>query len=419
VRTLCIVLSVVALADGPSPRIDRMNRWVEAVLAHRPGEFDSAITFVTGMRVPEVQTLSVDAKTLVILMRNSRATIFYINQGKRQVKIDYGLSDVDALRALARRVSPNPQNDGVKTAEINRFLRRAALLEGDVAMLNLVEQVPLSAAPKGPSFRFRVHVNDGQTISINQAPVHWELARAMLDLIAPNPARDEMVRAWYIATAAAVEDREEHDTDHLNRALELFPDDPTILFFNGCLHEGYASDRLQTAIKSMKLPTGMSIDIGSAHTELALAQGFLKKAVAEDPGFAEARLHFGHVLGSLGRHQEAAAELRQALESLDDDANRYYASMFLGKEEEALGRLDAARAAYEAARELFPGAQSPRLALSQLAWRQGDRSNAIAAARDAFTGDADPWWTYAFAHARHSNELLEELRRPFLSEPPR
>jgi tetratricopeptide (TPR) repeat protein len=148
-----------------------------------------------------------------------------------------------------------------------------------------------------------------------------------------------------------------------------------------------------------------------------LAQGFLKKAVAADPNAAEARLHFGRVLGLLGRHQEAAAELSQALDAIDDPANEYYASLFLGREEEALGRYDAARRAYERAASLYPGAQSPHLALSQLAWHGADRGGALKALREALAAtDDDPWWTYAVVHARQADALLEELRRPFLED---
>ena len=49
----------------------------------------------------------------------------------------------------------------------------------------------------------------------------------------------------------------------------------------------------------------------------------------------------------------------------------YYGNMFLGAEADALGLTDEARQAYERAGELYPLAQSPRLALSALAARSG------------------------------------------------
>ena len=51
---------------------------------------------------------------------------------------------------------------------------------------------------------------------------------------------------------------------------------------------------------------------------------------------------------------------------------RYHGSLFTGDAAEALGHMDEARAAYERAAVLYPMAHSPRLALSQMAAREGD-----------------------------------------------
>ena len=98
-------------------------------------------------------------------------------------------------------------------------------------------------------------------------------------------------------------------------------------------------------------------------------------------------------------------------------------SCFSAAEEEALGNRDAARAAYEQAAELFPKAQSPLLALSQLARRYGDRPAALRAMERLFTlpdedrnEHDDPWWWYYVAQARDADDLLEAMRQPFLSE---
>jgi Flp pilus assembly protein TadD len=116
------------------------------------------------------------------------------------------------------------------------------------------------------------------------------------------------------------------------------------------------------------------------------------------------------------RHEEAARELRSVLPLLTRDVDRYYAQLFLGADENALGRLDAARSAYQQAASLFPRAQSPWLALSQLAWQQGDS----VAARTAFLALADlpssaaerddPWWDYDIAPAADAEQLLNNVR---------
>src|SRR5207247_9478776 len=118
------------------------------------------------------------------------------------------------------------------------------------------------------------------------------------------------------------------------------------------------------------------------------------------PDHVEARLRHGRVLGGLGRHADAAAELRQAIASADDSLLRYYADLFLGAAEEELGHRDAARLAYEQAAALYPDAQSPLVALSRLARRYGDRPGALHAIQRvcALSADAharhDPGWTY-------------------------
>ena len=171
---------------------------------------------------------------------------------------------------------------------------------------------------------------------------------------------------------------------------------------------------MQTAV----LPTGFSIDVDSARLELRRAESFFRGALSRDPAHAEARLRLGRALGQLDRHADAASELRAASESLADAQQRYYSDLFLGAEEEALGRFEAARAAYGRARQGYPRAQSPYLALSQLARRMGDRAGALRATQEMFdlsTDPArnDPWWSYFVVGARNAEDWLDELRRPF------
>jgi tetratricopeptide (TPR) repeat protein len=138
----------------------------------------------------------------------------------------------------------------------------------------------------------------------------------------------------------------------------------------------------------------------------------------------EAHLRLGRVLGLLGRHAEALAELRQAEPLLTGDELQYYAALFAGAEEEALDRLDAARERYQRASSLFPLAQSPFLALSELAHRRGDRAGAAAAMQKVFELPAaldgerdDPWWRYHIVQARNAEELLDAVVAPFRRGP--
>jgi len=286
------------------------------------------------------------------------------------------------------------------------------------------EPIATSTAP-GPD-RFRMNLADGLGTAFRQVGVHWELARMLLDSVKPRgaervaPGRDDMVRDWYRATAAWMQDRQDHDTDHLDRAREIFSTDAIILFLSGSQAEAYAAPHIQSAVRSAVVPSGAKFSIGSDREELHRAEGFYRRALAADPGFPELRLRLGHVLLLLEHHADAARHLRDALEVEDLPLLRYYGELFLGAAEERLGHADAARQAYCEAAALYPNAQSPHLAMSALARRLGDRPTALREMRTVFdlqqtdTPPDDPWWTYYKAQARNADDLLAALWQPFL-----
>jgi hypothetical protein len=104
-----------------------------------------------------------------------------------------------------------------------------------------------------------------------------------------------------------------------------------------------------------------------------------------------------------------------------DPLLQYYAELFLGREADAAGRRDEAIAAYERALVRYPRAQSPRLALSELATRRGDRSAAAATARMVMESPpdqwADPWWSYNASAGRSAAQRLRELLSLFATAP--
>jgi tetratricopeptide (TPR) repeat protein len=231
-----------------------------------------------------------------------------------------------------------------------------------------------------------------------------------------------MVRQWYRATAAWMQHAAEHETLHLDRGRDLFPSDADLAFLAACEHETFASPAIQIAMRTTTAPVGFSFAIGTDRTELKEAETLFRSALALRPEFPEARLRLGRVLGLLGRHEEAAKELAQAREAMDDALLQYFAALFLGAEDEALGRYDSAREAYERAAAIEPMAQSPWLALSQLARRRGDRASALRALQQMFDLPSteperdDPWWQYHVVQARDAADLLDAVRRPFLPE---
>ena len=460
VSSVSVVGQIQSRTEPVAPdRLVRLERWLKAVDQHTPGERDDALAKVGSWNTGELRNLWIDANILVKLMRNLKAARFEVQpEGQRAPSnIGYTTSQIRRLRALACAAAgvlvSNPvcnamsaANDvdaelqrlslhaggGTLDGDANYILRRGAILHADVAMLNPPAPVdsvpaPLSVGPQ----RVRIEMSDGRQTDIRMSAIHWEIAEMVLDHVKPPgadkpaPGRDDMVRQWYRATAAWMQLHEEHDTLHLDRARRIFPADADILFLSGCQHEVYARPAIQSVLRSAVLPSGFSADFESSHAELRRAEGFLRQAVALKPEIGEAHLRLGRVLGLLGHHAEAVDELRHALTRLDDDQLRYDGELFLGAEEEALGRFDAAREAYQRAAALYPGAQSPHLALSQLAHRNGDRAGALRAIERVFAlsrddpGRDDPWWTYHKAQARDADALLEALRSPFVTAAPR
>ena len=435
-------------------RLERFTEWITAVHDHEPGEDDAALERVASWSGDELRGLWADAQFLAALMRNLKLNHFEIPQRRETVAIVYKMVLLQRMRAMAcaaagrllsadcaaihaadslddqlREFAADAAADRARSGEDNYLLRRGAILHADAEMIaNPVLDAPASAAPRplpGPR-RIKADTSDGISINVHEVGVHWEIARTLLSLVVPKgldrpaPARDAMVRDWYRATAAWMQKAESHDTDHINRARELFPTDPDILFLSGTLHEVYASSEIQAAAHSVSMPAGFELDIGSARGELHQAEGFLRRALAQAPEMAEAHLRLGHVLALQGHDAEAVAELQQALTRLADEELEYDGELFIGAAYEALGRYDEAAAAYADAASRFPLAQSPLIALSQLARRRGDRTGALAAMARVFAlpmpedGDRqDPWWVYKTAQARNADDLLEALRSPF------
>ena len=455
------LIAVDAIGEG---RLERLEQWLKAVARHRPGEDDAPLQETAGWANADLKDLWVDANVLVQMTRSEALRSMTSRRGvdrfsvrgedqKAATAIRYTKTQMRRMTVLAcaagglllnppcmamdaandldddlRRIATLVRADRFRDGD-NYIVRRGAILHSDVAMLAPLTMKAAGDVRPGALQRLRMEISDGQEIDLHQSAVHWEVARMLLDLVVPKgdtrpaPGRDDMVRQWYRATASWMQLREDHDKLHLNRARQLFPSDPNILFLIATQRETYAGAPIQAAVRSAVLPTGVTMDVGSDRTELREAEVEFRQTLQIKPDDGEARLRYGHVLGALGKHAESAAALRRAVADLTDRQLLYYAELFLGAAEEALGNRDAARVSYERAAELFAKAQSPLLALSQLARRSGDRGGALRAIERLFTlpgedRDAhdDPWWSYYVAQARDADQLLDEMRRPFRTE---
>ena len=98
-----------------------------------------------------------------------------------------------------------------------------------------------------------------------------------------------------------------------------------------------------------------------------------------------------------------------------DDVVRYYGWMFHGAALTQAGLPEEALQAFRAAAALYPAAQSPQLAISQLAADSDDAALASAALERVFaaavdTRRDDPWWRYFRCSGRDD----EAARRRFV-----
>jgi tetratricopeptide (TPR) repeat protein len=170
------------------------------------------------------------------------------------------------------------------------------------------------------------------------------------------------------------------------RALARFPDEPRF-----ALAQAIAAD-----LRSVS--PGMPAAALTSRRNLESARA-LYEAIAGRPGIeAEVRIRLAFVLYRLGRHEEALARLtEQAPASIADAQLRYLHHLFRGHALVQLDRLDEAVAAYRAALEMLPPAQSARVALMTTLYRRGDRAEAEALAESVQSETAlytDPWWLY-------------------------
>ena len=334
---------------------DRFAQWLAAIEAHSPGDPGLVAVDVSTWSGPELEAVVAEAK------RHART-----------------VAKTDVERA-------------------NKILLRGAALHADIGRL-----IPDDAVRRSPAQKTAYVVSDGRWVGVRYVSMHWQLGRSLLDSVAPDPAAHADVHIWYVETSADLLRMRQSAAaaEHLARARQLFPADPAILFGSGVLHELFASTALQAAAESVTDSQRESAAIDSERSELAKAERFFRGSLGHRPQHLEARVRHGRVLGRLGRHAEASAELRRAIADGASEQLLYLAQLFLGRAEEALGDDNAARAAFERAAALYPKAQSPRLALSQIARRSGNRAaaqrelQAIAALSDDEQRREDPWWLY-------------------------
>lgn len=399
--------------EAPLPRVvnhrgehvESLQVWVDAVLAHRANSFDAGATRIASWKPRQLIDLRYDLECLLTMMANpSEEGCTLDPERRRPTDVLYGAIELEKMRRLAASIEDR-----------DAFLKHAAVLHSDIA--RLAESLPAADQDEPAIARGRkkagaaparstVEFDDGQIFRVDREADHWGVARDLLDRVTPPLAQDKSVRLWYRATLAWQLGSHDLQWPQFQRAQRLYPDDPVLLYLRGCLHEVFASPRLQSVAKLIAKSDDRSV-LRSMHAELEDAETFLRRAVTADPSLRDARVRLGRVQSLLGKNRPAVEELRQVVQSTTDPLVLYYASLFLGSALESLGERDGARASYERASTLYPDAAAPHLALSQLAM-SGDLAASRAALEPILNkpggrDDDDPWWSYYAAAGRDAD----------------
>ncbi len=375
-----------------SYQLRKVEEWRTAAVQHNPGKPDAAAVMIGNC----------DERDLDLVIK-------FVTKLASQPA---GTARHTLARASIRRILQLTDQEA-KRGDLNRILKQGALLHTDIALLGL--------ETKGYLDEPTAAINDGR-VAVLPRTLHLEFARRLINTVSPSPSRDPMVRQWYIATTAHLQSRRllAYARQNLENALRILPSDDRILFYAGVLHETWASSLHQNIL----LPPRVQMTYGSKESELKRARELFRKSIEANPNSAETHLRLGRVLGLLGNHRQAVPELQQAAASIKDPQLVYYISLYLGYEFAVLSRRSEAREQYERAALLYPTAQSPLFALSQLANSSGNVEGAWLAIQRVFelprmdSWKDDPWWTYDVSPVRDADALVAEFYRMF-GEPSR
>jgi tetratricopeptide (TPR) repeat protein len=438
---LIVVATSAAAAQSRSGRspsatriehdLGRLREWFDAVHRHQPATPSSAATLVASWSRRELEVLLLDFKAFLHMIVRPESSKF--PRGVRslngpELEQLQELAEAEAWLAV-RRSWRSGLTEAQSKRLVNQLVKRGALLHTDIALLvpSAADRLPESANEPRLLLERRgsVLVQDGRQEGTKAEGAHWDVARLLLDEITPDASRNATARLWYRAIAAFFEKRAllAESVPHLERGRRIYATDPFIFAASGLVHETFAAPEIQTFVQTAAQSGLPPTSVGSARSNLRRAEEFFRRAVELDGSYAEARVHLGRVLGLQGRHEEAASQLQQATATAHDSLTRYYAWLFLGAEEQWLGHADRARQSFDAAVALFPRAQSPHLALSQLARRNGDRGGALRAIQQVLNLPADdsqredPWWAYFHDPGDKAEAMMHEMRAALFLPP--
>ena len=178
------------------------------------------------------------------------------------------------------------------------MLRRGAVFHADIGIF-----VP------GNLSRYPL-VEDGGRKGWREGSSHWEIGRALLDGIMPSPGSDvercSVSRGIRALLPRGQSRRARHAFESRPPGV---PSEAELFFDSAYLHQELSSPAIQASVQQVRADD-VNVTVDSRGSELQRAEQFFRDGLARAPDDADARVRLGHTLGELGRHEEAAAELR-------------------------------------------------------------------------------------------------------------
>ena len=196
--------------------------------------------------------------------------------------------------------------------------------------------------------------------------------------------------------------------DLVTHAVNHYPGEPRILLAHAILLDQHWPAGLAG-------PSGGDLSVAppAAKDVIALLAAYDRAANARETA-TEARLRQAWFLHRLGRDTEALARLDaiRAARPADTDL-AYLLHLVRGRVLAAVGEGDPATTEFRAALTIVPGAQSAQVALMNGRLQAGDRAEAEALAEEIQRGGgatSDPWWLYTQGDLRIFDTLLAKVR---------
>ena len=137
-------------------------------------------------------------------------------------------------------------------------------------------------------------MDDGQQIGLQDCVSHWNMGRRLLDRVRPPDSTDAVSRrarprrrrhrAAVVSGVAGLHAAQRHiEATHFDRALELFPDDPDVLFFAGSATRCLPASGRSPPCERWTCRRGVTFDVQTEGAELRRAEQLYKRALERNP----------------------------------------------------------------------------------------------------------------------------------------